>query len=133
MTQQALRRHDDQRLAIRTQHLPSQHVKHLRRRGWYTDLNIVFSTQLQESLESGRRVLRTLSLVAVWQEQRQATHAAPFCFAGADELINNHLGAIGEIAELAVPDHQRVRFCRGIAVLESHHSFFGQQRIDHPE
>ncbi len=42
MAQQALRRHDDERLAQCAQHLPAQHVKHLRRRRGHAHLHVVF-------------------------------------------------------------------------------------------
>ena len=35
-------------------------------------------------------------------------HAQPLRFAGADELVDDDLRAVGEVAELGLPDHQRV-------------------------
>ena len=55
-------------------------------------------------------MLRTLSLVAVRQEQRQPGHAAPFGLAGTDELIDDDLRAIGEVTELELdPQSGQVR------------------------
>ena len=48
----------------------------------------------------------------------------------ADELVDHHLRAVGEIAELGFPDDELVRFRRGVAVLETEHRLFGQHRVD---
>ena len=67
MAQQALGRHDDQRLAPRSQHLPPQEVEELGRRRRIDHLHIVFGAELQEALEAGARVLGPLPFVAVRQ------------------------------------------------------------------
>ena len=131
--QQALRRHHDQRLAERAQHLPAQHVEHLRRRRRHADLHVVLGAELQEALEARRGVLRPLPFVAVRQEQREAAEAAPLGLARADELVDDDLRAVGEVAELAFPDHQAVGVGGRVAVLEAEHRFLGQQRIDDAE
>ena len=78
-------------------------------------------------------MLRPLPFVAVRQQQGQTRDPTPFGFARGNELIDHHLRAIGEVTELAFPDHERVRLGRGITVFEGHHSFFGQQGIDDRE
>src|SRR6202171_565535 len=78
-------------------------------------------------------MLGSLTLIAVRQEQRDAGQTAPFGFAGADELINDDLRAVAEVAELTFPNRQAMRFGGREAVLESHDRFFGQYRVDHPE
>ena len=45
--------------------------------------------------------------------------------AGTDELIDDHLGAIGEIAELSFPEDQRVRFRLAEAIFETQHRRLG--------
>ena len=75
-------------------------------------------------------MLRTLTFVAVWQQTNQPGHAQPFALAGRDELIEQNLGAVGEIAELRFPQRQRIRLGQRIAVLEAEHGFFRQHRID---
>ena len=59
--------------------------------------------------------------------------AAPLGLAGADELVDDHLGAVGEVAELAFPDHQAVGVGGRVAVLEAEHGLFRQQRVDDGE
>ena len=54
VAQQALRRHDDQRLAQRADHLPAKHMEHLGRRRRHADLHVVLGGELQETLEASR-------------------------------------------------------------------------------
>ena len=103
VAQQALRRHHDQRLAERAQHLAAQQVEDLRRRGRHADLDVVLGAQLQEALEARRGVLRPLALVAVRQQHHQPAEPAPLGLGRGDELVDDHLGAVGEVAELAPP------------------------------
>ena len=70
------------------------------------------------------------AFVAVRQEQREPAQAAPLRFARADELVDDDLRAVDEVAELAFPDHERVRIGGRVAVLEAHHGLFGQHRVD---
>jgi hypothetical protein len=130
VAQQRLRRHHHQRLARAHAHLPADHVESLRRRGRHADQHVLQRAQLQEALQARRAVLRALAFVAVRQQQRQAAQAAPLGFAGGDELVDHHLGAVGEVAELAFPDVQRVRVGGGVAVLERHHRLLAEQRVD---
>ena len=52
---------------------------------------------------------------------------------GADELVNYHLGTIGEITELSLPKDQRVGLCLAEAVLKPEHRRFGQGAVDYLE
>ena len=128
--EQALRAHHDQRFPVLAEHLPPQHVEHLRRRGRHAHLHVVLRAQLQEALGTRRRVLGTLAFEAVRQQHDQAADPAPLHFAGADELVDDHLRAVHEIAELRFPDHEARRVRRRIAVLEAHDRLLGQHRID---
>ena len=98
-------------------------MEHLCRGGGHADLYVVIGAKLQEAFQPGARVLRTLTFVAVGQEQGQAAQAPPLGFAGSDELVDHHLGAIGEITELGFPDDQGVRRRRGVSVFEAQHGF----------
>ena len=95
-------------------------------RGRLHDLHIGVSRQLHEPLDTRRAVLRPLAFVAVRQHQSDAIHAAPFHFAGGNELVDHHLRTVGEIAELRFPDDQGVWIVRGVTVLETQHRFFGK-------
>src|SRR5215831_9699868 len=123
--QQALRREDDERLAVRTDHLPAQQEEHLHRGRRDADLDVVVGAQLQIALDAPGGVLGALAFVAVRQHQHHAADAAPLDLARGDELVDHHLRAIGEIAELRLPDHQLVRLRGRVAVLEAEHRLLG--------
>jgi hypothetical protein len=101
--QQRLGGHDHQRLAEITKQLAAQDVEIIGRRRAIGDLHIVLGAQLQVALEPGRAVLRPLAFIAVGQEHHEAARAQPLGFAGGDELVDDRLRAVGEIAELRFP------------------------------
>src|ERR1039457_2824459 len=108
-------------------------MEHLRGRRWHANLDVVFRAQLQKPLEARRGVLRTLTFITVRKEQRDAGQPAPLGFPRTDELVDDHLRSVAEIAELAFPNRQATRLCGGVAVLETHHRLFGQYRIGYRE
>ena len=69
-------------------------------------------------------MLRALAFVSMRQQQRQATYTAPFHFAGADELVDHNLRAVGEITELRFPNYELIWLRCGVAVFETEHRFF---------
>src|SRR5690606_5570352 len=89
--------------------------------------------ELQETLEPRRRMLGALALVAVRKEQREPAEPAPLRLARADELIDNDLGAVREVAELRFPEHERVGRRRAVAILEAEHGLFREQRVGDDE
>jgi hypothetical protein len=133
VAQQRLGRHDDQRLAQVAHHLAAQQVKDLAGRGRLHDLHVGVGAQLHEALQARRAVLGALAFVAMRQHQRDAVDAAPLHLARSDELVDHHLRAVGEVAELGFPDHQGVGVVGGVAVFEAQHRFLGQDRVDHDE
>ena len=130
VAEQRLRRHQDQRLAEVALQLPAQDVEVVGRRRAVGDLHVVFGAKLQEALEPGRRVLRPLALIAVRQQADEAGHAQPLALARGDELVEDHLRAVGEVAELRFPQGQRLRLGQRIAVLEAQHGLFREHRVD---
>jgi hypothetical protein len=60
----------------------------------------------------------------------EARHAQPLALARRDELVEHHLRAVGEVAELRLPQRQRVRLGQRVAVLEAEHRLFRQHRVD---
>src|SRR5262249_3295388 len=86
--------------------------------------------QLQITLEPRRRVLRPLPFVTVRKQADEARHAQPLALAGGDELIEYHLRAIGEVAELCFPQRQRLGLGQRIAVLEAEHCLLREHRVD---
>src|SRR4051794_3693389 len=75
-------------------------------------------------------MLRSLPFITMRQEQREPAQATPLGLARADELVDDHLGAVREVAELAFPDYERIRLGRRVAVVEAHDGFFGQHGVD---
>ena len=53
-----------------------------------------------------------------------------FALARRQELIEDHLCTVGEVAELRLPHGERIGFGQRIAVLEPEHRFFRQHRVD---
>ena len=102
-------------------------------RGGLHDLHIGVGRQLHEALQARRAVLRPLPFVAVRQHEGQAIDAAPFDFAGCDELVNHHLRAVGKVAELCFPNHQGVGVVRRVTVFKTEHRLFRQDGVDHRE
>ena len=130
MAQQRLRRHQDQRLAEVALQLPAQDVEIVGRRRAVGDLHVVLGAQLQEALEPGRGMLRPLAFIAVRQQADEAGHAQPLALARRDELVEHHLRAVGEVAELRFPQRQRVRLGERIAIFEAEHRLFREHRVD---
>src|SRR3954468_19324254 len=130
VAQERLRRHQDQRLADLAPQLPSQDVEIVRRRGAVRDLHVVFAAHLQEALEAGRGVLRALALIAVRQETDERGQAQPLALARGNELVEHHLRAVGEVAELRLPQHEGVRLGERIAVFEAEHRLLREHRVD---
>src|SRR3546814_2382983 len=67
-------------------------------------------------------MLRSLTFIAVRQEYRQTAKTPPLRLAGGNELVEQHLRAVREVAELCFPDHQRIRIGRRIAVFKTEHA-----------
>jgi hypothetical protein len=75
-------------------------------------------------------MLRPLALIAVRQKHHEAAHAQPLHLARGDELVDDDLRAIGEVAELRFPQHQRARLGGGISIFEAQDRFFREQCVD---
>jgi hypothetical protein len=99
--------------------LAADEVEVLRRRGQVRHAQVALGRELQEALEPRAGVLGAGALVAVRQQQRQSRGLAPLGQAAGDELVDHHLGAVGEVAELRLPEHQRLGRLGAVAVLEA--------------
>ena len=97
------------------------------------DLDIVLGAELEETFQAGRGVLGTLAFVAVRQEEHEAAGAVPLRFAGGEKLIDDNLGAVGEIPELSFPDAEHIGVIKRVAVVETEHGGFGEQRVVNAE
>ena len=74
-------------------------------------------------------MLRSLAFVSVGQQHDEAREQIPLIFAGRDELIDDDLCAVGEIAELRFPQHERFRVIAAETVLKADDSCFRERRI----
>src|SRR5438309_4124601 len=93
----------------------------LRRSRWLADLDIVVRRELQVALNARARVLRTLALVSVRQQHHNARKQSPLRLASGDELVDDDLRAVREVAELRLPKHQRLRIVASETVLKPKH------------
>ena len=59
----------------------------------------------------------------------QAAAAAPLRLGRGDELVDDHLGAVGEVAELGLPHDQHVGLVERVAVVEAEHGRLGEQAV----
>ena len=109
------------------QRLPPQQVKVLRGGRRLADLNVVLGGELQKPLDARAGVLRPLPFVAVRQQQHQAGEQPPLVFAARDELVDDDLRAVREVAELRFPQHQRLGIVAAVAVLEAQDAGFGKR------
>src|SRR5262249_33667199 len=102
-----------------SEHLPAEHVEQLRGRGQVADLDVVARGELEEALDARTRVLGTLALVAMRQEEYEARQAKPLVFRGDDELVDDDLGCVREVSDLRRPEDERIRTIETVAVLEA--------------
>ena len=131
--QQRLRCHHDQRAALGCERLAAQHVEALGCRRWVDDRAVVFCGKLEKTLEASGRMLWAAAFVGVGEQQREATLVAPLRAAAHDELVDDHLGDVDEVAELRLPQHERVGSRCRVAVFEAEAASLCQRRIAHLE
>ena len=113
--------------------LPPEQVKVLDRRRRLTDLEIVFRRELEKSLDTGTRMLRSLTLVAMREQECQPRQPPPLVFSRGDELIDDDLRVVREVTELGLPEHQCLRVVATVPVLEPKDRRFRQRRVVHLE
>src|ERR1700722_6139224 len=104
MAKHALGSEDDQRLAPVAQGLAAQQMEILCGVRRLRDLDVVLGSELKEALDAGAGMFRSLAFVAVGQEQDDAGEQVPLGLAGADELVDDGLGNVDEVAELSFPE-----------------------------
>src|SRR5712692_1128871 len=109
--------------------LTPQQVEVLRRRRAIGDADVALRAEREETLQSGARMLRALAFVSMGQEQRQARRLPPLHEARDDELVEDYLAAIREIAVLRLPQHQCLRGRHRVAVLEAHARELGKRAV----
>ena len=113
--------------------VPAQQVEVVRRCGRHRDRHRALRPQLQEAFDASRGVVGTLPLVAVRQQQYDVGQLSPLGFARADELVDDRLRSVDEVAELRLPQHQGVGISHGVAVFEADGRVLRQRRVVHQE
>ena len=108
-TQQTLWRHDDERLDEIALHLPAQNVEILRRGREIADLDIILGAEPAGNARGARWNVPDPGPRTRAEEENDAAGPLPFRFRRDDELIDDGLRAIGEIAELRFPQAKHVR------------------------
>ena len=93
------------------------------------DPDVLLRGELEEALEASARVLGAVALVAVRQQKRQACRLTPLREARDDELVDHDLRAVDEVAELRLPQNERLRCRDRVAVLESEARIFRERRV----
>ena len=106
-------------------------MEHLRRSRGIDDLHVVVGTELQEAFDARARMLWSLTLVSVRQQHHQTSRTLPLRFARGEELIDEHLRAVDEVAKLRFPNHQHARVTERVAVFETNHRALGERRVVH--
>ena len=128
-SQHALGRHDHQGLAEITFELSAQNMKELCGCRWIDSFKIIARCHLQKALESCGGMLWSLAFITVRQKQNESSGTVPFHFSAGHKLIEDHLSAVGKIAELRLPDHECIGISLGISQLKSHNCIFRQRTI----
>ncbi len=123
------RREDDERLAPQAARLAAQQVEVLRGRGGLANVHVAFGGELHEALNARAGMLRALAFVAVGEKKDQSGGKTPLVFAGADELVDDDLRAVDEVAELGFPEHEAFGIVARKAVFEAEASGFRERRI----
>src|ERR1700693_3084229 len=101
-------------------------MKILRGVGGLRNLDVVFGGELQKPLDTGAGVFRSLAFVAVRQEQDEAGEQVPLGLPGGDELIDDGLRDVYEIAELGFPENESLGIVAAVAVFEPENAGLGQ-------
>ena len=110
-------------------HLAAQDVEIVGRGGAIGNLDIVLGAQLEEALGARRAMFGPLPFITVRKQHHDPAGAQPFGFAGGDELIDDGLRAVDEIAELRLPQNERLGVGDRIAIFESEHAEFAQGAV----
>ena len=101
----------------------------LRRRRRVDDPLVVLRTQGEEALHARAGVLGALAFEPVGEEQPDAAGLAPLVLGGGDELVDDDLRGVDEVAELRFPQDECFRVLHRVAVLEAERGVLGEHRV----
>src|SRR6266545_1024098 len=131
MTQEAFRREDDerQRIGREKQRLPAEQVEVLRCRRAVCDAHVEVGGAFQKPLQPSTRVVRSLPFVPVRQEHRQRSGEPPLGASRRDELVENDLRPVDEVAVLRLPEHETALCLNAVAELEPERRVLGERAV----
>ena len=124
MAQHAFWGEDDQRFAPVAESLTAEQMEILSGVRGLRDLDVVFCGELQEALNAGAGVFWSLAFVAVGKKQDEAGEQAPLGFSGGDELIDDRLRNVDEVAELSFPEDEGFGIIAAVSVFEAEDTGF---------
>src|SRR5204863_746208 len=110
-----------------------QKMEVLRGGGAVGDPDVDVGGELQETLWARARVIRSLPFVRMRQQQDQRWLLPPLDPRRYDELVDDHLRAVDEVAVLRLPDHQPRRLLHVVAVLEPQRRILRERAVVHLE
>ena len=70
-----------------------------------------------------------LTLIPVRQQHHQARHLSPLVLGRHQEVVDDYLGTVDEVAELGLPHRQRRGDLDRVAVLEAEDGIFAQEGV----
>ena len=74
-------------------------------------------------------MFRALTFVAVREQHDESGEQVPLGFSGADELVDDGLGHVDEVAELSFPEDERFGIVAAVAVFEAENPGFGKSGV----
>ena len=87
------------------------------------------AARLEKTFGTRARVLRSLTLVPVREQEHERGLQSPLRAARGDELVDDHLRAVDEVAVLRFPDHEAIGFLDVVAELESDDAGFAERAV----
>src|ERR1041385_639722 len=102
----------------------------LRRCSGIDYLQIVFGSQMKESLQARAGMFRPLTFKTMWQQQDQAAEPLPFILRAGNELIHDWLSCVPEVTVLGLPQDEAVRIIQAVAILKPEHACFRKRSVE---
>jgi hypothetical protein len=143
VTEESLREEEDERLAELSVHLTTEKMEQVGWSSWISNLHVavlmlslqllwgwedtrILVAELEVSLNSGRGVLWSLSIVTVWQRHNNAGSLEPLALTRGNELINDALSVVGKVTELSLPHDESIWGGERVSVLEAKGTKLGE-------
>src|SRR5262249_30579225 len=118
-----------QRIAGEQRRLPTEQMEVLRRSRAVHETQVDVRGSLKEALRAACGMIRSLAFVRVGKQQDQRWAQTPLGASRRDELVEDDLRAVDEIAVLRLPDDQAVRLLHVVAELESDRRVLRQRAV----